>query len=191
MIEDKEDLRIIKTRTALTNAFLQMLSEMTFEEITVHSLCDRAGVRRATFYKHYEDKNDFLLYVVKLLREGFDSSIWRRGKPDATKEYYVQYVRSLINYLSANIDIVNNILKSDISHTIINIMIQQNYIDTKENLDKSVEEGMQLRASTETCANMLTGGIALIVTKWFEGEKQTPKEELINEISALIDCMLN
>ena len=49
----KEDLRVKKTKRVLTEAFFKLLNEKPFEEITVNELCDRADVRRATFYKHY------------------------------------------------------------------------------------------------------------------------------------------
>ena len=190
MPREKEDLRIIKTRKSLNDTFLQMISEQSFEDITVNDLCERAGVRRATFYKHYDDKNEFLMSFVKMYRDSFDKSIWKRGKPDATKEYYVRYVRSLINYLSVHDTIVQNILKSHIRHPIIYMLIQQNYIDTKTNLDKSVEEGLQLKVSTDTLANMLAGGIAVIITKWFEDGKPIPKSQLMDEISAIHDCLI-
>ena len=50
------DLRIIKTRKALCDAFIILLGEKPFEDITVNELCKKAMVRRATFYQHFEEK---------------------------------------------------------------------------------------------------------------------------------------
>ena len=88
----KEDLRIIKTKAALTNAFYAMLEEMSLEEITVNDLCEKAEVRRATFYKHFNDKNDFIIYLIKDVRERFEVDVWSKescGCP--SKEYYKKY----------------------------------------------------------------------------------------------------
>ena len=52
----KEDLRVRKTKKAIAEAFMALLEEKNYDEITVNELCDRAGVRRTTFYKHYKDK---------------------------------------------------------------------------------------------------------------------------------------
>ena len=39
-----------------------LLSEKSFEEITVGELCKRANYPRATFYNYFEDKFDLLNY---------------------------------------------------------------------------------------------------------------------------------
>jgi AcrR family transcriptional regulator len=72
----KEDLRIVKTKRALSSAFLQLLREKHFEEITINELCDRAEIRRATFYKHYTDKLNFLACFTRSLRDQFDAASW-------------------------------------------------------------------------------------------------------------------
>ena len=38
---DKEDLRVQKTKTALFRAFYELLSEKSYESITVNELCER------------------------------------------------------------------------------------------------------------------------------------------------------
>lgn len=60
-MSEKYDLRIVKTRKALFDAFLELVSEKPFDAITVNEICKRALVRRATFYNHFADKYDFLL----------------------------------------------------------------------------------------------------------------------------------
>jgi AcrR family transcriptional regulator len=72
-MEHKDDLRVRRTKKALNEAFIKLLSEKPFEDITINELCDTAGVRRATFYKHYSDKFGFLTAYTRALRDKFDS----------------------------------------------------------------------------------------------------------------------
>ena len=58
------DLRVLKTYKSLYEAFFKMLEEKKFEDITVNELCERAMVRRATFYKHFADKYEFFAFFV-------------------------------------------------------------------------------------------------------------------------------
>ena len=54
------DRRQRKTREAIFNAFISLLSKKDFEHITVGEIIKDADVGRATFYAHFETK-DFLL----------------------------------------------------------------------------------------------------------------------------------
>ncbi len=54
------DRRQRKTREAIFRAFIALLSQKEFGQITVGEIIDRADVGRATFYAHFETK-DFLL----------------------------------------------------------------------------------------------------------------------------------
>lgn len=53
---ERDDLRVRRTRKLLWDALMAELAERPFEEVTVRDLCERAMVHRTTFYKHYEDK---------------------------------------------------------------------------------------------------------------------------------------
>ena len=51
-----EDRRVRKTKTAIKNAFIQLLEEKDLEKITIQNITQLADVNRGTFYLHYEDK---------------------------------------------------------------------------------------------------------------------------------------
>ena len=183
----KEDFRVQKTKKALTDTFRQLLEEKRFEDITVNELCDKAGIRRATFYKHFDDKYDFLGFVVQSLRDDFDRQIWANKKPGTTSEYYTAYVRGVISFINYFDKTFAGIMQSEISHQLISILTEQNYNDTIERLNRSVEDGMILPASVESTASMLTGGVGHIILSWGRSGKKKSADDLIAEISALIE----
>ncbi|MDO4468118.1 MAG: TetR/AcrR family transcriptional regulator [Bacillota bacterium] len=49
------DLREIKTKRAIKNAFIQLRARKPLEKIKVKELCDLAEISKATFYLHYQD----------------------------------------------------------------------------------------------------------------------------------------
>ena len=50
---------------SVTKALIEMMEEMPFEDIKVKELCDRAMIRKSTFYKHFADKYELLAFIVK------------------------------------------------------------------------------------------------------------------------------
>ena len=54
MSDNKQDLRVVRTRKAIKRAFEEIASETGLEKMTVKALAERAGINRKTFYLHYE-----------------------------------------------------------------------------------------------------------------------------------------
>ena len=191
MATRKEDIRIVKTKRALTNAFFEILTQIPIDDVTVNELCDRADVRRATFYKHFKDKNDFVVYLIKDIRERFDNEVWHGGvDATITKEYYVQYTEALIDYLLKREAAIKKIVSSHMRSTFINVFLLQNYDDTKRRLEVSIEGGMDMMASADVMASLIVGGIALCIVKWFDKDERESKEEILEDISIFIDRLL-
>ena len=72
---EKLDPRVIRTRQMLDQAFLDLLAEKGFDAISVQDVTARAGVNRATFYAHFQDKFALLDYSI---RESFREEIKTR-----------------------------------------------------------------------------------------------------------------
>ncbi len=58
------DLRVIKTRRLIRDAFVKLVDEKGFKSITVNDISDKAMINRSTFYLHYTDKYDLLQKIV-------------------------------------------------------------------------------------------------------------------------------
>jgi AcrR family transcriptional regulator len=60
----REDRRIQRTRQLLVDALLALVQERGFDDVTVQEVIDRANVGRATFYAHFDDKEDLLVQAM-------------------------------------------------------------------------------------------------------------------------------
>jgi len=187
----KEDLRVRKTKKALNDAFINMMSEKTFEEITINELCDRAGVRRATFYKHYADKFAFLTAFTRSLREKFDAGRPASEKYESASAYYVAYAKRLVEYVAEHDAFVDNLMKSDLLPIVLAIMVVTNYEDTKSRLQDSVENGMTLVASSSTVSAMCVGGVAAALYLWVAEGRKKSIDVLAEEIGAVIAASIS
>ncbi|MHD0396628.1 TetR/AcrR family transcriptional regulator [Staphylococcus simulans] len=76
---NQNDLRVIKTKRALSESMFNLLSHKLFSTITVNMICDDAFVHRTTFYKHFYDKYDLLAYLISnLTKDYFEKDIKER-----------------------------------------------------------------------------------------------------------------
>ena len=73
MTQNREDLRVRRTRKLLQKALLEAASEKGFAHVTVSDITERAMVNRATFYRHYEDKYDLLTHYIEELSKMIES----------------------------------------------------------------------------------------------------------------------
>ncbi|MDW4407547.1 TetR family transcriptional regulator [Staphylococcus saprophyticus] len=64
MVESKSDLRVIKTRKSIMQAFIKLSDEKDFKNITVKDIAQEALINRATFYYHFSDIYDLLDKVL-------------------------------------------------------------------------------------------------------------------------------
>jgi AcrR family transcriptional regulator len=60
MKKRKMDRRVQRTRQLLEQSLLSLIKEKAFDSISVQMIIDRANVGRATFYQHYDNKEDLL-----------------------------------------------------------------------------------------------------------------------------------
>lgn len=67
--ERRPDPRKIRTRQLLHDAFMELIPELGYEAITVKQITDRATLNRATFYLHYDDKQQLLSHIINQVLE--------------------------------------------------------------------------------------------------------------------------
>lgn len=54
------DLRVIRTKTSIKQALIELIEEKGFEALTVKDITTKANINRGTFYSHYQDKYDLM-----------------------------------------------------------------------------------------------------------------------------------
>lgn len=65
---ERIDRRVERTRQLLKSALLALIREKGFEALSVQDIIDRANVGRATFYAHFDNKEDLLVSGLEEFR---------------------------------------------------------------------------------------------------------------------------
>lgn len=176
------DLRIQKTYMALTSTFYELLEEKRFEDITVNELCDRAMVRRATFYKHFGDKYEFFTFIIREIQAEFDKEIAGSLDTDMPIDFYITIVRRVITFLSERERLIQSVLKSECFPSLLRILSEQVEFDILQKLKENAEKGYRLIADPEVMAHFFTGAILETLQWWLTHKKSISLESVEKQI---------
>ncbi len=61
----KIDPRVVRTKQMLREALVACILEKGYDATSIQDITDRAGLRRATLYLHYRDKEDLMLALIR------------------------------------------------------------------------------------------------------------------------------
>lgn len=186
MEEKKTDLRILKTYKALSDAFVEMLNEKRFDDITVNELCERAMVRRATFYKHFADKYEFFGFFVRQIQEGFNANEINYLDSDMPHTYYLYLFQECIHFLQQHEKLLNSIIKSNMFPALLEIFSDEVYRNVLFHMKEQEENGLKLSMSPEILASFYTGGIIQVLRLWLTKAKICSEEQLVHEVEQIL-----
>ena len=96
------DLRVIKTKRNIENAFLALLQQKDFHAITVQDILSTALINRSTFYKHYVDKYALSESLCQDIFIPFEDYVDQRFNLDANANLLQNTVKELYAFLSQN-----------------------------------------------------------------------------------------
>ncbi len=111
------DLRVIRTKTAIRNALVELIEEKGFDAITVKDITTKANINRGTFYAHYQDKFDLMtkcqeeiMYEVSsIAKQRLPEVIADLGSnPSPTMPFIL--ITSVLAFLNENSDFMKAVL---------------------------------------------------------------------------------
>jgi TetR/AcrR family transcriptional regulator, regulator of autoinduction and epiphytic fitness len=89
------DPRIERSRQVILQAVLEELSELGYGALTIESIARRAGVGKATIYRHWPDKIALIADAFKLLQQQRDPELVT-GSPREKLERVLRHVADVV-----------------------------------------------------------------------------------------------
>lgn len=165
-----------------------MMEEMPFEDIKVKELCDRAMIRKSTFYKHFADKFELLAFIAKEVINDYNERIRRDSPTDDPVAFYNKMLDYVFEFAKANQKLIRSAIRSDSLVLLLNIMSQQVMPDICQKLKQVQARGHRMPASPEVMATFFAGGISESLRSWFTSGKKCSEEDIKN--SSATSCEL-
>lgn len=175
------DRRIRKTQEAILGAFVGLMAEKDFEQITINDIAERADINRGTVYLHYMDKFDLLnqcidTYLAELLASCVDNE--NPNFPSKTSLIrafqYLEQNTFFYNALRANKGFPA--FRTRLMAVLVNSLNEQIYL-SNINGDLNKEISVQFLASA----------ISGIVEWWITGSMGYPAKDMAEHVWLLLE----
>lgn len=188
-MEEKTDLRVRKTHLALHNAFLSLMEEKRFDELTVNELCDRAMIRRTTFYKHFADKYDYFSFYIREVVGSFRTTLTPEVIQGGVEGYVIYMVRQTVRFLRQHDKLVQNVKNSSVFPVLLNILLEQISSDIAKLLRRV---GSDLsRTDAEGIAAFYAGGLTNVVFQYLKQDLPLDEEQLVDIVASFLPSHLH
>lgn len=181
----KMDLRIRRTHKLLTDALFALLETNPYEDISVVTICEKAMVHRATFYKHFKDKDEFVAHVAReKLHELFVESITNSNNSDL-KQLYKSVVDTTLSYIENNKQMLRFAAKNSSAE-----LIAQIHSTIQNSMEKFIElaksHGEVYNAPTDITASFISGGFITLILWWINNDTGYTKEDIKTHLERIL-----
>ncbi|MBO3080014.1 TetR/AcrR family transcriptional regulator [Mammaliicoccus sciuri] len=184
-----EDRRVRKSKRAIKQAFIQLLTENNLDHITIQEISDLADVNRGTFYLNYEDKYALLDEMENEQIEEIKGYVDIRKMDLSTKtsdrfieEFANKVIKNVITHIEQNMEFYQVILnlerKSKIEEQLADIVRSniKHLIGNKYNVF-GIPENYYL--------SYVVGSMMSMIKYWVSDENRVSVEELVNYVSTI------
>ena len=103
------DLRVTKTLARVRAAFLDLVSETSYDALTVSSLCARAPIGRKTFYVYYSSLDSLFEEILEEITQAYLDSI----KHYTPQEHIREITRKFYEFSTSQGKYYDNLVCSD------------------------------------------------------------------------------
>src|SRR5215472_17564707 len=157
----KEDRRVRRTQRLLREALVSLIREKGFEGLSVQEIIDRANVGRATFYAHFDNKDDLLVSGFDELRAALkqrqQESLSHRG--NNIEERAFAFSQELLSHVD-EYRVVFRAMVGKRSGAVVQPLIYKLLVDlVRDDVKALLPRGSANLPTTEALAQFIAGGL--------------------------------
>lgn len=117
------------TRHYIVQALFKLMSEYSYEKISVTDIAEKAGVGRATFYRYFKSKEDVIVFYFEHNRKQF---VFGQHFLPRCKEDYIKVVTNVLTLFKQNKEPLKLLRKARLEFIYLDYL-NKNFTSTFEN----------------------------------------------------------
>lgn len=176
---DTPDRRVARTRHLLEQALLSLIKEKPFDSISVQDIIDRANIGRATFYLHYDNKEDLLGQGFSGLREelrAHQKAVRQLGGDFDARLF--AFSHHLLDHAHTHREVIPAMLGKP-GGAVIQHVLRKLLTDLmREEVRAMLREKEPASVPTEAIVEFLSNGLFGLLVWWLNGRMKISVEEM-------------
>lgn len=181
-MDKKTDRRVLKTKRAIYNAFVELLSEKEINHITITDISKKADINRKTFYNYYSNTYEVIEEIENLT---VDTFIKRLDAIEFTNmtDFLTEIFSQFTEIINSDLDFFSHLFKTNNRSILIVKIVEV----IKEYIRKRIEKEQELDIQKfNIVADFYIPGILSVYMNWFINNHNIPIEELSHILTDLI-----
>jgi AcrR family transcriptional regulator len=175
------DRRAVRTRAQLHDALLQLLSERSYEAVTVEEICRRAKVGRSTFYAHFRDKGELKRSKLAALQRRLSSAV-RTAEP----EFRFAFSLPMLQHAKENLPLYRSLVRNGGTESMFPQMREMLAERVGAELAGRTLEGPLSKLSRKHLANAVVSTFFALMLGWLDDGAPEPEQEVDAAFHALL-----
>ncbi len=168
----KQDKRSRRTRAWLLETLLELIEEKSYSEISITELTERADIARQTFYRNYDSKDEILLNKLDEIRDEYLLNV-QKNLETKDDPYWDFEVNQMVNLWQRNETLFKALQKAGLAFQVL-----EKFTEIFSLFHMKVQNLEELDEKHQYLVYYLSGGVYMVLNKWFENEMNTPVELL-------------
>lgn len=181
-MDKKMDRRVLKTKRAIYNAFVELLSEKEINHITITDISKKADINRKTFYNYYSDIYEVMEEIENLM---VDTFIKRLDTIEFTNmtDFLTEVFSQFTEIINSDLVFFSHLFKTNNRSILIVKIVEA----IKEYIRKRIEKEQELDIQKfNIVADFYIPGILSVYMNWFMNNHNISIEELSYILTDLI-----
>lgn len=181
-MDKKIDRRVLKTKRAIYNAFVELLSEKEINHITITDISKKADINRKTFYNYYSNTYEVMEEIENLT---VDTFIKRLDTIEFTNmtDFLTEIFSQFTEIINSDLDFFSHLFKTNNRSILIVKIVEA----IKEYIRKRIEKEQELDLQKfNIVADFYIPGILSVYMNWFVNNHNISIEELSHILTDLI-----
>lgn len=163
-------------REYLTEALMQLMEKKDYGDISVGEIAERAGVHRATFYRHFSSKEDVLRCCVsEIIKEA-------EGDRKILQQDFASFIEPVFQALYDKKKQILSMDSAGLSGLLMDVL--RDYFDFDEEKEGGVPEANNVVSEQYRTAYRI-GGIYSCLLLWFSHDMRETPEEMAQIASSM------